>query len=308
MSQLDLHAHVMAVLSGLEDLSVVSLRALREALESRFGISLRDQKREIRHHAESAIAELSDRACFARESAQRAAEDCVAENNPGVAVWQSLPHADRGRRLFTESEWHDDVNTVQQWRGVWEPISRRAWEHSKVIPGMDLGGHGGDLGVSMHRGVHVYARYRVVNWSCFYRGLFSRYVAVDGHCNQASGGKRLDVDTAPGQKKLSSVDDEQLDPYGVAFNLEVFVHNPCIARCSSTFLSGCCHFVQTACGIDVWGCVTATFGDLWDPGGKLRQANTQLEHEHGRKSERFQKSYSALSCRGCSWSPGWQFQ
>ena len=77
MSQLDLHAHVMAVLSGLEDLSLVSLRALREALESRVGISLRDQTREIRHHAESAIAELSDRACFARESAQRAAEDCV---------------------------------------------------------------------------------------------------------------------------------------------------------------------------------------------------------------------------------------
>ena len=59
MSQLDLRVHViiMAVLSGLEDLSVVSLRALREALESRVGISLWDQKREIRHHAENAIAE-----------------------------------------------------------------------------------------------------------------------------------------------------------------------------------------------------------------------------------------------------------
>ena len=94
---------------------------------------------------------------------------------------------------------------------MWEPISRRAWEHSKAIPGMDLDGHGGDLGMSLHSGVHVYASPgRVVNSPCFHRGLFSRYVGVDGHCNQASAGKGLEVDTAPGQKKLSSVD-EQLD-------------------------------------------------------------------------------------------------
>ena len=42
-------------------------------------ISLQDQMREIRRHAESAIAELSDRACFAWESAQRTAEDCTVE-------------------------------------------------------------------------------------------------------------------------------------------------------------------------------------------------------------------------------------
>ena len=72
------------------------------------------------------------------------------------------------------------MNTVQQWRGEWEPISRRAWEQSKAIPSMDLGVfYCADLGMSMHSGVHVYARPgRVVNLSCFYRGLFSRYVAT----------------------------------------------------------------------------------------------------------------------------------
>ena len=125
---------------------------------------------------------------------------------------------------------------------------------------MDLGGCYGDLGMSMRSGVHVYARSgRMVNLSCFYRGLFSRYVGVDCHCNQTSVGKRLEVDTAPGQQKMSSVDDEQLDPCGAAFNLEVFVHTPRIARCSITFLSGCCHCIEplphlVICGILVVSC------------------------------------------------------
>ena len=131
MSQLDLHGHVVAVLSGLEDLSLVSLRALRESLESRVGIILRDQKREIRHHAENAIAELWGRTCFAEGAAQRAIEGSLVENKPCVAVWESHPHADRGRRLFMESEWHVDVNTLQHWRGVWEPLrwTARGFNH-----------------------------------------------------------------------------------------------------------------------------------------------------------------------------------
>ena len=120
------------------------------------------------------------------------------KNNPCVAVWQSLAHADRGRRLFTESEWHDDVNNYCA-ALAWG-VGSRACEHSKAIPGMDLGGCYGDLGMSMRSGVHVYAcSGRMVNLSCFYRGLFSRYVGVDCHCNQTSVGKRLEVDTAPGR-------------------------------------------------------------------------------------------------------------
>ena len=54
---------------------------------------------------------------------------------------------------------------------------------------MDLDSYCGDLGMSMHSGVHAYARPgRMVNLSSFYRALFSRYVGVDCHCDQTSAG------------------------------------------------------------------------------------------------------------------------
>ena len=184
-----------------------------------------------------------------------------------------------------ESEWHGDVNTVQHWRGVWEPIGRQAWEPSRTTPGMDLGNYGDDFGMNIRRGVHAYALSgSTVNLFHSYTDLLSCYVGVD---------------TALGQKRDSSVDDGQLDPRGVAFNLKVFVHVPCIARCSITVLSGRCHYIQTACDIDVWGCVVAEFGDLWEPGGKLRHANKQLEHEGGWKTNRFHRSFFAHA--GLSW-------
>ena len=59
MSQLDLYAHAWAVISCMEDPSIISLRALRQCLEHRIGISLSDRKRDIRHFAEIAVAKLA---------------------------------------------------------------------------------------------------------------------------------------------------------------------------------------------------------------------------------------------------------
>ena len=47
MSQLGLHALMSEVIRGLEDLRFTSLKALREMLERRLGISLSDRKSKI---------------------------------------------------------------------------------------------------------------------------------------------------------------------------------------------------------------------------------------------------------------------
>ena len=152
------------------------------------------------------IAELSDRACFARGAAQPTTEDCM------LKTIRAPPFGSLFLMLIVEGtcswspKWHGDVNTVQHWRGVWEPIGRQAWEPSRTTPGMDLGNYGDDFGMNIRRGVHAYALSgSTVNLFHSYTDLLSCYVGVD---------------TALGQKRDSSVDDRATGPTWCCLQLE----------------------------------------------------------------------------------------
>ena len=78
--------------------SGISLKALRMSLQDRLGINLVAQKAQIRTMAEQALVMLT-------------------------AVWESDPRLDgRGRCLFTELHWQDELSITRRWRGEWEPL------------------------------------------------------------------------------------------------------------------------------------------------------------------------------------------
>ena len=78
--------------------SGISLKALRMSLQDRLGINLVVQKAQIRTMVEQALVMLT-------------------------AVWESDPRPDgRGRCLFTELHWQDELSITRRWRGEWEPL------------------------------------------------------------------------------------------------------------------------------------------------------------------------------------------
>ena len=158
MSQLDLYAHAWAVISCMEDPSIISLRALRQSLEHRSGISLSDRKRDIRHFAEIAVAKLAAGVSESGTSrkhhvcSDRTVGNTVCTGGRGkfghnmstgrqgkltklcgqyVGKWEPIPLVlgtpDRGRMLFHSHGDHlDEIHCdVHLDAACWEPLCLR---------------------------------------------------------------------------------------------------------------------------------------------------------------------------------------
>ena len=95
------------------------------SLQDRLGINLAAQRAQIRTMAEQALVLLT-------------------------TVWESDPRpGGRGRRLFKERHWQDELGITSRWRGDWEPLR----EHML----MDAGNYGEPSGMNAYDATQVSA-------------------------------------------------------------------------------------------------------------------------------------------------------